>query len=290
MTKCTLRLLLLLDEELLLATTKDTGTAGGDKTGLGTSGGITSDGSGVTNVLMVTTTVRMLDGVHRGTADLGPGVALDLVLVEVVTGLEDGFVEATATSGDTDHGTVGGADGLTGTGRKTDTGLLAIFGVTDDDAGSTGGLGDVGAITGLGLQVADDGTFGHLSDGNDVTDGELSLGTEVDEHTGVETFASNHQLLAELESVGITEDHACEGSTTTRVMDNLLHQTADVPVTFGIVEGAKLRSSLAVLGDRAEDGTLTLSLTADNATHLVSTIFPLSTKIHSVRIVSIFVT
>ena len=249
MTKCTLRLLLLLDEELLLATTKDTGTAGGDKTGFGTSGGVARNGSGVTNVLMVTTAVRMLDGIHRGTTDLGPRVALDLILVEVVTGLEDGLVEATATSGDTNHGTVGGADGLTGTGRKTDAGLLAIFGVTDDDAGSTGGLGDVGAITGLGLQVADDGTFGHLSDGNDVTDGELSLGTEVDEHTGVETFASNHQLLAELEAVGITEDHAGEGSTTTRVMDDLLHQTADVTMALGVVEGAELRGSLAVLGD-----------------------------------------
>jgi len=265
--RCASRLLLFLDERILLTTAKNTGTASGDKTDLGTGWGITSDGSGVTNVLMVTTTVRMLDGIHRRTTNLGPAVTLDLKLVEVVTGLEDGLVETTATSDDTDHGTVGGADGLTSTGRKADTGLLTILGVTDDDARSSGGLGDVGAVTGLAFQIADDSTFRHFADRQDVSDGELCFGTEVDKLTSVETLTRNHQLLLELETVRITEDHTGERSTTTRVMDELLYQTADVTVTLGIVEGAELRSALAVLGDRSEDGALTLSLTANNATH-----------------------
>jgi len=259
------RCLFLLEE--LLATAKDTGTAGGDKTDLGTGRGITGDGGGVTNVLMVTTTMRMLDGIHRATTDLGPAITLDLVLVEVVTGLEGRLIEATATSDDTNHGTAGGADGLTGTGGQADTGLLAIFGVTDDDAGGTRGLRDVGAITGLGLQIAHDGTFRHLADGKDVTDGQLGLGTEVDEHAGVETFARNHQLLAELETVGIAEDDAGEGSTTTGIVHDLLHQTADVTVTFGIVESTELGGALAVLSDRSEDRAFTFSLTTDDATH-----------------------
>jgi len=209
----------------------------------------------------------MLDGIHRATTDLGPAITLDLELMEVVTGLEHRLVEAAATSDDTNHSTAGGADGLAGAGRKTDTRLLAILGVTDDDAGSAGGLGNVGAVTGLGLQIADDGTFRHHADGKDVTDGKLGLFTEVDELASVETLAGNHQVLAELETVGITEDHAAEGGATTRVVHDLLDQAADVTMTLGIVQGAELGSTLAVLGDRSENAPFTFSLTADDATH-----------------------
>merc|ERR1719198_230976 len=129
---------------------------------------------------MVTTTVRMLDGIHRGSTDLRPGVALDLELVVVVTGLEDRLLETTSSSDDTDHGTSVGGDGLTSTGWKTDTGLLAIFGVTHDDAGGTGGAGDVATVAFLTLEGGDDGTFRHLADRKDVSDLQLSLLTGVD--------------------------------------------------------------------------------------------------------------
>merc|ERR1712224_1024201 len=121
----TLRTRLLL--EGLASSTQDTGTAGGNQTDLLTSRSLAGGGGGVTDVLMVTTTVRMLDGIHRGTTDLRPGVALDLELVVVVTGLEHRLLEATATSDDTDHGTCVGGHGLASTGWKTDTSLLAIF-------------------------------------------------------------------------------------------------------------------------------------------------------------------
>ena len=49
--------------------------------------------------------------------------------------------------------------GLAGAGRKADTGLLAIFGMTDDDARGTGSLGDVATITGVSLELADDSTL-----------------------------------------------------------------------------------------------------------------------------------
>merc|ERR1719220_2542192 len=50
-------------------------------------------------MLMVTTTVGMLDGVHRHTSDLGPAVPLDSVLVVRTAGLQHGLVDPTA-SGD----------------------------------------------------------------------------------------------------------------------------------------------------------------------------------------------
>jgi len=53
----------------------------------------------VADVLVVTSTVRVLDGVHRHTTDLRPAVALDAVLVEGTAGLQQRLVNA-ATAGD----------------------------------------------------------------------------------------------------------------------------------------------------------------------------------------------
>ena len=65
-------------------------------------------------MLVVTTTVGMLDGVHGHTTHLGPAVPLHLVFVVGTAGLQDGLVD-TATSGhDANGGTVGRWDNLKG--------------------------------------------------------------------------------------------------------------------------------------------------------------------------------
>ena len=72
-------ILLLLKE--LAASSDLTGSLGGDETTLLTAGSVSSGGRGVTNVLMVTTTVRMLDGVHGDTSYSGPVALLGMSLV-----------------------------------------------------------------------------------------------------------------------------------------------------------------------------------------------------------------
>merc|ERR1740130_534627 len=57
----------------------------------------------VTDVLMVTSTVRVLDGVHRHTTDLRPAVALDAVLVEGAARLQQRLVNAAAAGDDADR-------------------------------------------------------------------------------------------------------------------------------------------------------------------------------------------
>merc|ERR1712227_1145080 len=57
-------------------------------------------------MLMVTTTVGMLDGVHGHTSNLGPAVPLHSVFVVGSAGLEHGLVASTATSNDADDGPV----------------------------------------------------------------------------------------------------------------------------------------------------------------------------------------
>merc|ERR1719220_1412454 len=73
-------------------------------------------------MLMVTTTVGILDGVHGHTSDLGPAVSLDSVLVVSSAGLEHGLVATTATSDDADDGPVLGGVELLDAGGQLDPG------------------------------------------------------------------------------------------------------------------------------------------------------------------------
>ena len=63
---------ILLLEEQLAATSDGTSSLGGDETAFLTAGGVSSCRGWVTDVLMVTTTVGMLDGVHGDTSNSGP--------------------------------------------------------------------------------------------------------------------------------------------------------------------------------------------------------------------------
>merc|ERR1712111_84110 len=80
-----------------LGTGQTTSTSGCDQANLSAGGSVSPDGGGVANVLMISTTVRMLDGVHGHTADLRPGVPLGLVLEVCPSGLEHGLVDSATT-------------------------------------------------------------------------------------------------------------------------------------------------------------------------------------------------
>jgi hypothetical protein len=164
------RSLTLLDD--LLGTSDETGSSGGDETDLLTSGFVSSDGRGMTNMLMVTTTMGMLDGVHSNTSNSGPVVSLGLSLEPGVVSLQERLVSSLAASSDADHSSAVTLDGLSGTGRELDSGLLTLIGVTNDDGGSTGGSGERSSITVLGLTVGNNGTFRKLVDGENISNGE----------------------------------------------------------------------------------------------------------------------
>merc|ERR1719319_290789 len=63
-------------------------------------------------MLMVTTTMGMLNRVHSNTADLGPAVPLGLVLVIGSTSLQHWLVNPSTAGNDANHGTVGAGDDL----------------------------------------------------------------------------------------------------------------------------------------------------------------------------------
>jgi len=125
----------LLDD--LLGASDQTSSTGGNKTNLLSSGLVTLNSRRMTDMLMVTTTVRMLDGVHGNTSDSGPVVSLCLLSVPAVDGLQKRFVASLTSSTDANHGSASSLDGFSLARRKFDSGDLALIGVTNDNSGGS---------------------------------------------------------------------------------------------------------------------------------------------------------
>jgi len=115
--------------------------------------------------------------------------------------------------------------------------------VTDDDGGAAGGAGEGPSVTGLGLAVGDDGSFGEAIDGQDIADRESSLGTSVDELTSEETLNGDEILSTKLVLVGISEDNLGKRSASTSIVHNFLDDSLDVTFSLGEVEGSELSRS-----------------------------------------------
>lgn len=158
---------------LLLLTSDETGSSSGDQTNLLTSGLVTSNGRWMTDMLMVTTTMGMLNGVHGNTSNSWPVVSLSLCLEPCSVGLEQWLLGSLSTGDETDHGSAATDDGLSGTGWKLDSGLLTVIGVTDDDGGSTGGSGETSSVTELGLAVGHNRSFWQLANWDNISDSQL---------------------------------------------------------------------------------------------------------------------
>ena len=86
--------------------------------------------------------------------------------------------------------------------------------MADDGGIVAGGASECSTVANLLRNVADDGTLGALTNGEDVADGELGLLAGVDEGTGVETLSRNESFLTELVAVGVAENDPGKRSTT----------------------------------------------------------------------------
>ncbi|KAH3685372.1 hypothetical protein WICPIJ_003657 [Wickerhamomyces pijperi] len=110
-------------------------------------------------MLMVTTTVRVINWVHGNTSSLWPRVSLDSVLVESSTSLQQWLVNTTTTGNDTDDTSGVRRDNLLGTGWQLDSGLVFVWVVTNDNDVVTRGSGNGTSVTWSFFNVGDNGTF-----------------------------------------------------------------------------------------------------------------------------------
>jgi len=187
---------------------------------------------------MVTTAVGMVNWVHGNTTSTGPVVSLSLVFMESSASLEQGLVDPSTTSDDTDGGTGATRDGLFRTGWETDASLVVFGRVPDDCSVGSGRPGERTTVTDLLLNAANDRSFGELAHGENISNIESSLLATVDEGAGMETFCGNESFRTEFVTVRVAEDDAGKRSATARVVDDLLNDTANVTIPFCKIEGS----------------------------------------------------
>jgi len=248
-------------------TTNTTSAAGSDQTDLLAGGAVAGHRGRVANVLMVTTSVRVLNGVAGNTSDLRPAVVLRAEAVVGVTSLEDGLLNS-ATSGDeANHGTACRRDGLLLAGGQFEAGAVRLGVVGDDDAVITAGASEGATVTELGLNVADDATLGDVAKGEDIADGELRLGAAVDCLASEHAFSGDEELLDAFVLVDVAELNASEGSTTAGIVLDVLHDASHEAVALVVVENTEAGRAKALVTVNFVEGTLAVAAGKNGLTH-----------------------
>jgi len=216
---------------------------------------------------MVTTTVRMLDGVHRNTSHSWPVALLGMSLEVRVVSLQDGLVSSGATGDNTDHSSAATDDGLADTGRKSDSGLLTIFRVTNDDGRGARGAGEAATVAELGLDVGDNGALGHHINRQNIADGQRRFGARIDELAGVHAFDSDEKLSVLLEFVLVSESDLGKGGATARIVHDVFHDALNVSLALGEVQSSEGGRGNPLGGMGFENSATTTSLSSDNSSH-----------------------
>nr|XP_033698337.1 phospholysine phosphohistidine inorganic pyrophosphate phosphatase isoform X1 [Tursiops truncatus] len=203
--------------------------------------GISEDGRGFADMVVVATSKGTLSRVHGHTPHTWPAIPLCLILVVGTAGLQNGFVNAATSSHHTDHNSVGGGDDLLGAQGQLHSGLLCLRVVGDDSHIVSRGYGQLAPVTTLLLQTTHVGAPRYGTHREHTTDAELGLLATVHELAGVDALGGDEHLCPLLKTVWIPEDHLGKGHAAARVVDGVLHDTLDVAVLLGKVHGVQRR-------------------------------------------------
>jgi len=256
---------LLLDD--LSGTSDESSSSSCDKTTFLTSRNVSSNGSWMTYMLMITTTMGMFNWVHCNTSDSWPMISLCLHLVPGVGSLKKRLIGSLSSSANSNHGSAATNDGLSGSWWKSNSGLLTIIRVTNDDRWSTWGSSEWSSVSDLTFNIADDGTFWHLVHWDDISDGKRCFDSGIDELAGVHSFDSDEVLNSLLVSVCISEGNLCKWCSSAWIMNDILHNTLQVSLFLTIVESSESRWSNSVSAARCKNKTTSVSLCSNASTH-----------------------
>jgi len=257
--------LILLDD--LSSSSNETGSSSGNKTSFLTSWNISSNSRWMTNMLMVTTTMRMLNRVHSNTSNSRPVVSLSLSFEPRVGSLQERLISSLSSGDNTNHSSAWSEDGLSGSGWESNSWFLSVIGVTNDNSGSSWGSGERSSISHFTFAVGDNSTFWHLADWKNITNGEWSLGSGVHKLSSVHSFDSDEVLNSLLVSVCISEDNFCKWGSSTGVMNDILDNSLNVTFSLNVVKSSESSWSNSVSGSRLENNTTTVSLGSNASTH-----------------------
>jgi len=159
-------------------------------------------------MLMVTTTVGMVNRVHSNTASSWPVVPLRLCLPHRARSFQKRLVGSSTTSDNSNHSTSGRWEDLLGAGWELDAGLAFVGVVTDDGDVVSRGTAESTSITGSLFNVGHNSSFGTGGEWEDVSDVEGRFLSGIDELTRVHAFIGDEGFLVDFESVWVSEDNS----------------------------------------------------------------------------------
>ena len=119
--------------DCFLSSSDKTSSSGGNKSYLDTWWCVSGKGTWVTNMLLVTSSVGMVYGVHSHTSHSWPVLSLRFVLVEDSSSFKDWFVGSSSSGDDSNHGSAVSRNGSSAAGWESESGLPSLVDVADDD-------------------------------------------------------------------------------------------------------------------------------------------------------------
>lgn len=177
---------------------------------------------------MVTSSVWMLNWVHRNTSNLWPSLSLWLVSVVEGGGSHYWLLVSSTSGDDSDHSSGLTSNSLLDARWKLNSDFSSVFVGTNDGGESSGSSGELTTVSLVLLNVGDDGTFWDLVNRQDVSDGDSGLGSAVDVLSRVHTFSSEEVFSFNLEFMWISELNLGEWSTSAWVVDDVSDDTFNV--------------------------------------------------------------
>jgi len=195
----------------------------------------------------------MLYWVHSNTSNAWPVSLLSVRLVVGIVCLEKRFLSSLSTSNDSNHGSAGSLDGLSHARWHSNTGLLAILGVTNDDSTGARGSCKGATVTHLSFNVGDDGSFWHAVDRDDIADSQGSFRSSMNILTGVHALDSDEILSVLLVFVLVSENDFGKRCATARIVHDVLHDSTNVSFTLCEVQGSETSWGDSLRGVGLED-------------------------------------
>ncbi len=215
-----------------LGTSDETSSSGGDETDLLTWGSESANCSGLTQMLVVTTSVGMVHGVHSHTSDSWESLSQSLELVEQSTSLHDRLLVSSSTGDDTNGGSAEPWDGLSGTWWESDSGSATIIWVSDNGGVGSWTSGVSTLVSDCGFDVADGGTFWDSVDWEDVTGGDGSFSASEYILSGVGSFSSEEIFGVMFIFIRVSEIDFDEWAATSWIVEDSSDDSLDVSFSF----------------------------------------------------------
>ena len=186
-------------------------------------------------MLMVTTTVNVINRIHSNTTSTRPRIPLDTILVERPSSLQNRLINPSTPSNNPNHPSRRTRHNLLGTGRQLQPCLALVGIVANDNDIVARGTSEGSTVADLFLDIRDDCAFGHDAEGENVADSQVCLFSGIDELASVHALVSDKGFSAVFVAVGIAEDDFGEGGSTAGIVDDFLDDASEVAVSLGVL-------------------------------------------------------